>query len=123
VVNAALHREKVAIARRLRALRAEHCGCIVRRYSDGRDSTVNGFRGSMFCVWCPDADTIPDECPETCAGDYHFTCNGVGLCPCSLPYSKARLRDFVRWITRRYREQIVDRLLAERRWVDDDVYY
>jgi len=124
MVRAALHEEKVAAARRIRVLRARPRGCIIRHYSDGRDVMANGLRGSMFCIWCPDMQGIPTDCPETCIAAEHITCKHLGLCPCSVAYGRARLRAFMRWLIRHYREQVTDRMILSRRTmaVGDDDY-
>ena len=108
-----LHREKVAIARRIRALRRHtKVGCIIRAYSDGKDVAVNGYQGGMFCVWCPDQDMIPN-CKARCLNG-RYTCRHVGVCPCSIPYSKRRLAAFMRWLLRHVQEQMFDRHYLER---------
>ena len=114
-----LHQEKAAIAARLRGLRKRmSVGCIVRAYSDGRDVALNGYQGGMFCVWCPDQDAIPN-CKARCLGG-KYTCRHVGACPCSIPYSKARLAAFVRWLTRHVREQLADQCVLARQHTENE---
>jgi hypothetical protein len=116
--NPVRHREKVAIAHRIRTLLAKHdFGCCIRHYSDGRDIMLNGIQGSMFCAWCPEAERIPLLCPETCAGDRKFTCHSLGICPCSILCTRKRLRAFMRWLLHHQRESLADQLVAARRAV------
>lgn len=116
----ALHAEKVAIARRIRALRQKSSvGCIVRAYSDGKDVSGNGYQGGMFCVWCPDQDAIPN-CKARCLNG-RYVCRHLGVCPCSIPYSKRRLAGFMRWLVRHVREQLADQRIRAWRETEDVV--
>lgn len=58
--------------------------------------------GSAFCHACPDANNIPENCPETCSiwslsGLGSNSCQLAHCCPCLTVATPQRIEAFVQW--------------------------
>ena len=64
---------------------------------------LRGGAGALYCIFCIDADRVPDCNGECCSGGVFCQRN----CPCNT-MTQERLEDFIRVMETRIQESVID---------------
>lgn len=73
------------------------CECV--QFRQRPEGEYHVLYGSMFCGVCPDAASLPAECPATCEPGL-TVCEWAHGCPCREPAGPERMAAFCAWLER-----------------------